>query len=566
VQKKSEKIKYLLVFLVFVLMAGVIIWELVNIQIKKGEYYQALALGQQISFEEIKGERGNIYLIDKNIVLAQTKKKKILYIVSKTFKENFSTSTEYQNALLKLAEIIKEDSKKLKEELTKNQIIKKEISSKEISKLKKVNFKGVYVTEIFARSYPQKLFASHIIGFLNKEGVGQYGLEGYYNQLLQGKKILEKKSKSPFGGLDFSFIEKSFLKEKKGADLYLTLNYNIQYFAQKLLEKAKQKWDIDEGEIIVSEPSTGKILALVNFPEFDPNQYFLQKDYKIFLNKSIQTLFEPGSVFKPITMAAGLEENIITPETSYEDKGYVRLGGPPIYNFERRVWGKINMVDVLEESVNTGAVFVEQKLGKDLFWKYIQKFGFTERTGIDLQGEVFSRNLSLKNGYPRDFAVASFGQGIDVTSLQLVRAFGAIANGGYLMRPYVVEKIVKGKKIITVHPKVQRKVISSLTSDKLTSMLISVVEQGSGRRAKIPGYLIAGKTGTAQVPLKKGGYSKTKTIQSFVGYFPAFNPKVLIFVKLNNPKGVKTAGLCAAPIFKELARYIINLWEIPPDY
>ncbi len=225
------------------------------------------------------------------------------------------------------------------------------------------------------------------------------------------------------------------------------------------------------------------------------------------------------------------------------------------------------MTDVLEESINTGAVFVEKTLGKNLFLRYLEKFGLFEKTEIDLQGETFSLNTILKNGYPRDFAVASFGQGIEVTPLQMVRAFGAIANGGDLMKPYIVEKIVKadGEEIKT-KPEVQRKVISETAAGKLTSMLVSVVEQGSGRRTKIDGYFIAGKTGTAQVPLKEGGYSEEETIQSFMGYFPALSARVLIFVKLDNPKGVTTASHCAVPLFKKLAKHIIDLWAIPPSF
>ena len=375
------------------------------------------------------------------------------------------------------------------------------------------------------------------------------------------------KERSPFGYLTLFLDSKTEELFSQGADLFLTLDYHIQYFAQKLLKEAKEKFDIDSGQIIVQEPSTGKILALVDFPGFDPNQYGQEKDLSIFLNDTLQKLFEPGSIFKPFTMAAGLEEGLITPDMEYEDKGYVNLGGPPIYNFERRVWGVQSMTDVLEESINTGAVFVEQKLGRELFLKYLQNFGFFEKTGVDLQGEEFSLNETLKRGYPRDVAVASFGQGVEITPLQLVRAFGAIANGGKLLRPFVVEKIIQPDGTeIRIKPEIQRQVISETTCAKLTSMLVSVVEQGSGRRAKIKGYFIAGKTGTAQVPLKTGGYSQEKTIHSFVGFFPALDPKVLIFIKLDNPKGVKAAALSTAPLFRELAKYIISLWQIPPDY
>ncbi|GAI33002.1 unnamed protein product, partial [marine sediment metagenome] len=238
------------------------------------------------------------------------------------------------------------------------------------------------------RVYPYGALASHLIGFTNQEGEGQYGLEGYFDKTLRGKDNFQQKERSPLGYLALFSDEK--IENFKGGDLYLTLDYNIQYFSEKVLQNAKEKWDIESGQIIVLEPSTGKIIALANFPNFNPNQYSQEEDLGIFLNGALQKLFEPGSVFKPITFAAGIQGGEITPQTEYEDKGQVEVGGPPIYNFERRVWGWQSMTDVLEESINTGAVFVQQKLGKERFLKYLEKFGFFEKTGIDLQGEEFS--------------------------------------------------------------------------------------------------------------------------------------------------------------------------------
>lgn len=547
-------------FLMIVFFGGVIGWRLYSLQIKEGEYYEALALGQQVSFEEIEGKRGEIFLSKGNLPLAQNKKKNLIYIFPKKI-ENLEEEAKI------LANILGEKPQELISVLKKGEILRKEISDDCLKEIKKANLAGVYPDEILARSYPQKTLASDVIGFLNEEGEGQYGLEGYYNEILKGKERLEEKARSPFGYLTLFLNSTSENLLTEGADIYLTLDYNLQYFSEKILQKAKSEWDIDSGQIIILEPSTGKILALADFPSFDPNQYSSVKNFEVFLNDSIQKLFEPGSVFKPITMAAGLEEGVIAPDTEYEDKGYVEFGGPPIYNFQHRVWGTQTMTDVLEESINTGAVFVEQKLGPDRFLSYIQKFGFFEPTGVDLQGEEFSSNETLKAGVPRDFAVASFGQGIQITPLQLVRAFGAIANGGKLMRPYLVEKIIQPDGTnIKIKPQIQREIISPTTCAKLNSMLISVVENGTGRRTKIPGYYIAGKTGTAQVPLSTGGYSQEKTIQSFMGYFPAFDPKVLIFIKLDNPKGTKMAGHSTVPLFRELAKYIIDLWQIPPSY
>jgi len=559
---KNWKSKLVLFFLLC--FSFLIIYRLYYLQIEKGEYFEALALGQQLSFEEVGGERGDIFFVN-NAALAQTKEKNIIYIFPQKISED-----EFEKTAQILNEITGEDKEELLSLLKRGKVFKKEISRNAVKKIKQADLKGVYLDRIWGRVYPQKELASHLIGFLNVQGEGQYGLEGYYDEILRGEKDLRKRPRSPLGYLTL-FLQSQEKEEKtknlKGSDLFLTLDYNIQYFSEKLLDKAKEEWDIDSGQIIVVQPSTGKILALADFPNFDPNKYSKYENLGIFINPVIQELFEPGSVFKPIVFAGALEESLITPETTYEDKGYVKLGGPPIYNFQKRVWGEQKMTDVLEESINTGAVFVQQKLGGELFLKYIEKFGFFEKTGIDLQGEVFSENESLKRGYKRDLATASFGQGIEVTPIQVVMAFSAIANGGKLMRPYIVEKIVKGNgEVYKISPEIKRRVISEKTSATLSSMLVSVVENGSARRAKIPGYFIAGKTGTAQVPLKdKKGYSETETIQSFIGFFPALDPKILIFIKLDNPKGVKVAAYSAVPLFRELAKYIIDYLQIPPN-
>ncbi|MCD6402245.1 penicillin-binding protein 2, partial [bacterium] len=380
-------------------------------------------------------------------------------------------------------------------------------------------------------------------------GEGQYGLEEKYNNIL----FQEEKS--------------------RGDDILLNLDYKIQFMAEKLLAEDGKELGIDSGQIIVIEPETGKILALANFPNFNPNQYkeFAKKDLSIFQNAVTQKIFEPGSVFKPITFAAALNEEKITPETTYVDTGKVVINGWPIRNYGNRVYGETPMTEVLEKSINTGAVFVEDKIGHKTFLDYVGRFGFFEKTNIDLP-EIASENKELKKGYEVNFATASFGQGIEVTPIQLVRAYCAIANGGKLVRPYLVNKILdkKGRVLEEIQPEIsESSIISQKAARELTAMLVNVVERGFAKRAQIKGYYIAGKTGTAMIPwssldIDKKGYSE-KTWQSFIGYFPAFDPKILILVKLDNP-ATKTAEYSAVPIFRKLAEFIINYQQIPPDY
>jgi cell division protein FtsI/penicillin-binding protein 2 len=273
-------------------------------------------------------------------------------------------------------------------------------------------------------------------------------------------------------------------------------------------------------------------------------------------------LFEPGSVFKAITMASALNENKVTPQTSYYDNGIAVIGPDTLYNFGRRAYGQQTMTNVLEHSVNTGAVFAENKLGNKLFSEYIAKFGVFEPTGIDLP-ETYSKNAEFKKGYPVNFATASFGQGIWMTSAQLIRAYSALANGGQLAQLSLARDRQKD-----IDDTKKSQVISKPTADTITTMLASVIDNGFGKAAKVPGYTISGKTGTAQMSwstLGKNirGYSD-KTTQSFIGYFPSNDPRFLVLIKLQAPN-VNTAEYSAIPVFKDLAKYVIYVSQLPPS-
>lgn len=557
----SEKRIYF-IFSLFFIFSLVIFWRLYSLQIKNGEYWQAIALGQQVSFKEQRGERGEIFLNNQE-PLAQNVKKFIAYIFPSKV-----AAQEKERVATVLGKIFNLEKEEILAKIEQGKIFKKTISAEAAKALKQENLQGVFLDTLQARLYSQGSLASHLLGFVNREGKGQYGIEGYYDEVLQGEKGFARKGRAPLGYLTLVEKEENFASPQPGADLFLSLDYEIQYFAEKLLEEARGRWKMDSGEILVLNPQTGKVLAAATLPGFDPNQYFKVEDFKIFQNGLTQKLFEPGSIFKPITMAAGLQEKVVTEETVFEDKGYVETSGPLIYNYKKRVWGQVSMNDVLKFSINTGAVFVQQKLGRARLLKYIKDFGFFEKTGIDLQGEAFSRNENLQQKVPRDVAVASFGQSIEITSMQLARSFSALANGGTLIKPLVVEKIIHPDGKVTLpEPEIGKRVISSETASRITTMLVSVVEEGYGSAARIPGYLIAGKTGTAEIPQRKGGgYVGEETVQSFIGYFPALNPQFLILIKLDNPQGVQTASVSAAPLFRDLAKHIIDLKQIPPDY
>ena len=536
-------------FAFFCILSAAIIGRLVFIQIVQGDFYRALSQGFHTSFDEGEKDRGEIFLkggeslaINKDwpFVFTHPNKVKDVKETAKILSQALNLSESFL-----LEKLDKENSYSL---------LKNKLSDKEVKDLENFNLDGIYIREKEGRYYPQESLASQIIGFLGAEGIGQYGLEQSYNDILKPKRGL--------------------IESKKGFDLNLTIDYNIQFQTEKILQRVKENLDIEGGQIIVIEPSSGKVLAIADLLNFNPNyyeEYAKEGNLEIFKDNATQGLFEPGSVFKAITMAAALNENKVTPQSTYVDTGVVKINGYPIYNYEQRIHkGKQTMTNVLEKSINTGAVFVQRELGQNLFLKYVERFGFFEATGIDVQ-ETYSKNKELKKGREINFATASFGQGIEMTPIQLARAYCTIANGGRLITPYIVETI-KSPDGITESPALENKekiVISSKTASQLTAMLVSVVENGFAKSARIPGYFIAGKTGTAQVSfgalgIDKKGYSE-KTIQTFIGFAPAFEPQFLILIKLDNPK-TRTAEYSAVPVFRELAGYIIHQYQIPPDY
>jgi len=552
---KNWRVNLILFFMI--LFGAAIVGRLAYIQIINHDLNKALAQGQQKTFNIVRGDRGNI-LFSKGEILATNVQGTFVFVSPPEIKEKDKVAQE-------LSSMLNLDKEKILEKIEKDTLfekIKDSVTEEERELIDNLDLDGVYCREALFRSYPQKEMASQVVGFVGGEEMGQYGLEGYYNDSLQGKEEVQQKKK---GSVGFFFSE-GINNSSEGSDITLTLDYNIQYVAETLLKKAKEDLNIKSGQIIVVEPTTGKIIALANYPNFDPNNYSDIDDFDIFQNTITQKLFEPGSVFKPITLAAAINENKITPQTKYVDTGKVKIGEYTIENYNGRVFGERTMTEVLERSINTGVVFAEKKLGHNLFLKYIEVFGLLEPTGVDLEGEVFSNNKNFKKGYEINFATASFGQGIEITPMQLIKAYTAIANQGKLVKPYIVEKIDDINVDINVS---SPQIISSKTASQVTAMLISVIENGYSKAARIPGYYIAGKTGTAQIPWSvlgedKKGYSD-ETWQSFIGFAPALNPRFLVLVKLDNPE-VGTAEYSALPIFRELSKYIIDYWKIPPDH
>ncbi|MBI2574046.1 MAG: penicillin-binding protein 2 [Candidatus Wildermuthbacteria bacterium] len=560
--------KFIAVLCLFLAAGAAIIGRLVFLQVINQGSYRAFAQGQQNAAGMQKGERGTIYATDRDgNWYALAANREIAYaFASPSEIQNKEETAKAVSAVLGLEESAV--FKKLQNEESLYEVLKKEVAQEEAKQIKELGIKGIYAGSKSARFYPQDSMASQVIGFVNQEGEGQYGVEEYYNDILKGKEGMVKNSRNPASFLLFG----SRSQAKDGSDIVLTIDYNIQATAETLLANSKESLGFEEGTIIVMEPLTGKILALANNPSFNPNSYALAKDPAVFQNSATQKIFEPGSIFKPVTMAAAIDTGSVTPDTAYTDNGILKVGGYTVSNYDQRTWGERTMKQVLEFSINTGVAFAESQMGHQNFLRYIERFGFFEPTRIDLPGEAYSLNKAFRQGYEINFTTASFGQGIEMTLMQIARAFAAILNGGVMPDVSIAESAVDSQGAITTLHKTsapQRSVISQKTASQITDMLVGVVEEGYGKKAKMKGYYTAGKTGTAQVSFsslgtQKAGYSD-KTIQSFIGYAPAFNPRFLILVKLNNPK-TKTAEYSAIPIFAKLQKYIIDYYQIPPDY
>ncbi len=428
---------------------------------------------------------------------------------------------------------------------------------------------GLLLLEESRRIYPEGAFAASLLGFVrpgeNGDEQGEYGIEKFYDSILAGERGFFEGVKGAEGY--WLAIGKRVLNPPvNGEDLVLTVDPNIQFAVEEELGGLQEKWRAESGSILALEPKTGRILAFTSRPTFDPNEYAKVQDYSHFRAPLIDSQFELGSVFKPITMAAAVNEGLITATSTYRDPGTVQIGRSSISNFDDRSYGVPTMTQVLERSLNTGAVYVERLLGKERFLEYVKRFGFGEKTGIDFPSESSGDISNLGAGRDIDYATASFGQGIAVTPIQLAAAMSAIANHGVLMKSYLVEKIIDdaGNEELR-QPREVRRVLSPEAAETLTKMLVSAVRNGFENKAGVKGYFVAGKTGTAQIPLKdRRGYSD-EVIHTFVGYAPAFSPKFLIFLQLVKPQGNRFAANTLTPAFHNLAEFMLNYYEIPPD-
>ncbi|HRY82258.1 MAG TPA: penicillin-binding protein 2 [Candidatus Moranbacteria bacterium] len=562
----SEIRIYLLFFIIF-FFSSLIIFRLYNLQILSRDYYISLAEGQHSIFANLIPKRGEIFLKDKEGVypVAVNKNTKMAFAVPREI-EDFRSTAEI------LAKVLGLDEAELKDKLDNPEdmyeVLKHRLNDYEISDLNNLKLKGVHLSDESFRYYPGGELASQALGFVgwreNSFG-GRYGIENYFDKELGGQegKLFQNKDNS---GKWIPTGKKEITLAKDGDNLVLTIDRVIQYGAEKILKSAVKKFEADRGTIIVMDPPTGKILALASYPFFDPNNY-QSEDLEKFRNIAISDSYECGSVFKTITLASAIDDGKISPDTTFTDTGTVNEAGYAIKNSDLKAYGKQTMTQVLEKSLNTGAIYAQKLLGNNNFSDYVKRFGFGEITGIGLPGESAGNISNLKNVKSDiNFFTASFGQGISVTPIQLVSAYNAIASGGTLMKPQIVEKIIHADgSVDEIQPEEVRKVISQSAVGQISQILESVVVNGHGKRAGVPGYKVGGKTGTAQIASReKKGYEEGKNIGSFAGFAPLDNPQFTILVRMDNPKAVEWAESSAAPTFGELMKFLLDYKNIKP--
>jgi cell division protein FtsI (penicillin-binding protein 3)/stage V sporulation protein D (sporulation-specific penicillin-binding protein) len=550
------------------LLAFMIVLRLFYWQIIRGNELTIEANRQRQDTVRLFAKRGEIFDVN-NHVLAGTNNLYHLYAYKP------SLTKDYREIAALLSEIIVKpssatDTASLREENKENILNRLNLKSNWVSlkhfldleqktDIENQKISGIGFEDEFIRYYPEASLSAHILGFVGRDENGQekgyFGLEGFFDRELRGREGLLKVDRDALGRpillgkyLNFEKVE--------GRSIITTIDRRIQYLAESVLASGLEKYQATAGGIIVMDSKTGKIKALASLPSYAPEK-FSEFPTESFKNPNVASLYEPGSTFKVLVMAAALNEDLVTPETTCDicDQP-INIGEFTIKTWNEEYHPNSTMTDVIKNSDNTGMVFVARKLGATLMQEYLRRFGFGQKTGIELEEEVTSRLKTDKEFREIDLATNAFGQGIAITPIQLITAVNAIANNGYLIKPTLVEKFIDNRQEINSQKTDRIQVFSSKTVSDITKIMITAVKAGEAKWAIPKNISIAGKTGTAQIPIE-GHYDKEKTIASFIGFFPSEDPKFTILVTLREPKTSPWGSETAAPLWFSLAKNLI---------
>lgn len=427
---------------------------------------------------------------------------------------------------------------------------------------------GVSVFKEKWRFYPGESLASHTIGFMSYQGdelKGRYGLEGYYDNLLErsNQNIFSNFFVEIFSNIKNLIADKSDLK----GSIVLTIEPTVQHFLENELKSLDEKWQSKNVGGIIMDPKTGEIVSMALYPDFNLNEFNLVDDASVYTNHLVESVYEMGSIVKPLTMAIGLDQNVIDRNSTYDDPGSMTLDGFTFYNYDKRARGVVNVQEILNQSLNTGVAHVVNLVGEETFAEYMKKL-LGQKTGIDLPNESAPLVGNLNSNRKIEFATASYGQGIAISPVSIATALSSLGNGGYLVQPHLVKKIEYqngfSKKI---NPEPKEQIFSKETSEEISRMLVKVVDEAlRGGEVALTNHSVAAKTGTAQIAKTDGsGYYDDRYLHSFFGYFPAFDPEFIVFLYIIEPQGVDYASETLTEPFMNLTKFLINYYEIPPD-
>ena len=516
------------------IFALLIVWKLFVIQIVQGQEYSAQANRQYVARAGGVFDRGSIFFTERGgkRLSAATLKSGYIIAINPTTLGDIEKTYNDLSSVIKLEE--EEFFSKANKKSDPYEEIAKKITKKDADRINALELKGVLVIKDQWRFYPAESMAAHTLGFVGYKGdelSGRYGLERFYEDVLSRNDI---SLYTNFFTEVFSNISSTLLSAtntRKG-DIATSIEPAVQGFLENRLAEVIKDFNAKAGGGVVIDPKSGEIFAMASFPTFNPNTFNKENDQKVFGNAIVESVYEMGSIIKPLTVAAGLDAGVIRADSTYDDKGYVILNKSRIENYDGRGRGVVSMQEVLSQSLNTGAVYVMQKLGKKRFRDYMLGYGIGRESGIDLPNEVTGIVGNLQSPREIEYATASFGQGIAMTPIETVRALSVIANGGKLVTPHIGTRIIYNDGLYqNLVPPEPTQVLKKESSEEISRMLTKVVDEALlGGTVALPNYSIAAKTGTAQMARENGrGYYDNKFLHSFFGYFPSYDPRFLVF-------------------------------------